>query len=190
MVSEDPQDLGRFPVIHRLRDLRDLNDPWHREVPAETHQLDDLCELVEVVALRGSQWVLHEERNDHAAEVTESLHAIPEHVFPVVVVPAVPVDLATSEESNHLFEDITARGALRDGEFGSNLPPQRHLAVRVDGTAETALAIDETHDPSDRRESFLLVFRTLHIVTAVHHSTLYRAADTASSEGCSGFSSI
>ena len=41
MVSEDSQDFGWFPVIHRLLDLRDLDDPGDREVSPHLHQLDD-----------------------------------------------------------------------------------------------------------------------------------------------------
>ena len=57
MVSEDSQDLGGLPKVHGLRDLRDLDETWHREMPAELHQTDDLGELGEVVSLRRSQRV-------------------------------------------------------------------------------------------------------------------------------------
>src|SRR5438874_3627452 len=100
MVSEDSQDLGWLSVVHRLRDLRNLNDSRHGEVPPELHQLDDTSEFLEVVPLRGSQGMLPEERHDHGAEVIEPLHAIPVHVFPMIVVPAVAIDLAASEEPN------------------------------------------------------------------------------------------
>jgi hypothetical protein len=43
---------------------------------AEFHQLDDPCELLEVMSLRSPQWVLLEEGNDLRAEVIEPLHAI------------------------------------------------------------------------------------------------------------------
>ena len=48
----------------------------------------------------------------------------------------------------------------------------------------------ETNNPSDGREPFLLVFRTSHVVTAVHEPTLASTFDTASSGGSTGFSSI
>ena len=48
MASEDSQDLGGFPVVHRLSDLCDLDDSFHREVPTELHQFDDPYELLEV----------------------------------------------------------------------------------------------------------------------------------------------
>jgi hypothetical protein len=49
MASEDSQNLGWFPMIHCLSDLRDLDYAGHRQMPAEFHQLDDLAELLEVV---------------------------------------------------------------------------------------------------------------------------------------------
>ena len=49
-----------------------------------------------------------------------------------------------------------------------HLPSDAHRAIAKDGAAETAFPINEAHEPSGREESFLLVFRTLRIVTAVH----------------------
>jgi hypothetical protein len=187
MVSEDPQDLGGFPVIHRLGDLGDVHDPRHTQVPADLHELDDPGELLEVVSLRRSQGVLEEERDDHIPQVTEPPHAVPEHVLPVVVVPRVRIDLPASEKTDEVFQDIAAGCALGDGEFGSNLPSKSHLAASIDGTAEAAFPIHEPHDPSYGRESFLLVFRTPHIVTAMHYPTVWVEGDTASSGRYSGF---
>ena len=65
MVSEDSQDLRRLPMIHRLGDLRDLDDPGDRQMAPKRHQIDDLREPLEVVPLRGSEWVRAEERNDY-----------------------------------------------------------------------------------------------------------------------------
>lgn len=54
MVSEDSQEPGWSPVIHRLDDLRDLDGSFHREVPTEFHQFDDPDELLEVLLLGSS----------------------------------------------------------------------------------------------------------------------------------------
>jgi hypothetical protein len=178
MVSEDSQYLGWFAVIHRLSDLRDLDDPRHREMPTEIHELDDSCELLEVLSLRRSQWVLLEERDDDISQVTEPLHAVPEHVLPMIVVSAVSIHLPASEESDEVFQNVTARRALCDGELRSHLPSQRHPAATVDRRAETALPVHGTHDPSDGREPFLLVFRTPGIVTARHRPILTIGTDT------------
>ena len=177
MVSEDSQDLRGFAVIHRLCDFRNLDDAFHREMPPDLHEIDDLCELLEVRSLRCSERIVFEERNDGVAKVTDPLDAIPEHVFPVIVMPAISIDLAASEEPNQFLKNITTRRALTDGKLGSNLPSQGHLAARVDRTAETTLSVYESDDPSDRLESFLLVFRTPNIVTAIHDNTLQSWCD-------------
>jgi hypothetical protein len=190
MVSEDSQDLERFAVIHRLCDLRDLHGAGHREMPAEIHRRDDRGELLEVVPLRCSQRVLSEERDDHVPKIREPLHAIPVHVLPVIVVPAVPEDPAASEEANEVLEHIPAAGSLCHCELRPNLPAEPHRGTSIDRAAETTFAIDGTNYPSDGREPFLLVFRTSHVVTAVHEPTLASTFDTASSGGSTGFSSI
>jgi hypothetical protein len=168
MVSEDSQNLGWLPVVHRLLDLRDLDDPGGREMLAHLHQSDDPCELLEVVPLRSPQWVLPEERHDPGAEVIESVDVVSEEILTMIITSAIPIDPATAEESNQLLERIATRRSLHDVERRSYLPTKRHLAIPVDGAAEAALSIHEPHDPSDGREPFLLVFRTLHVVTASH----------------------
>ena len=54
MVSEDSQSLGWFSEVHRLLDLRNLDDPVCRQVSTELHQSDDPYELLEIVSLRSS----------------------------------------------------------------------------------------------------------------------------------------
>ena len=170
MVSEDSQNLGRLPMVHRLSDLRDLDETWHREVPAASDQVDDLRELGEVVSLRRSEWVLLEEWDDHALQVSDAEHLIGAEILPMIVMAAVDVDLAAAEESNHLFEHVATRFALDDGELRLHLPSESHRALSEDGGAETAFPIHETHQPTDGGEPFLLIVRTPHIVTATHKS--------------------
>jgi hypothetical protein len=147
MVSEDSQHFGWFAEVHRLGDLRDFDNPLKREVPAEPHQSDDPSELHEVVSLRCSQWVLLEERNDDLGEVSVSLNAITEEILPMIVVPAVAIDTAAAEPPHHVFENITTRCALNDGELGSDLPTQGHRAATVDGAAKAAFSIYEPDNP-------------------------------------------
>ena len=109
--------------------------------------------------------VLLEERDDGPAEVPDSLHAVPEEILPVVVVPSVAEHLPAPEESNELLEHATARCALNDSELGPELPPECHLAAAIDGNAETAFTVHEPDNPFRSQESFLLVFRTAHVVT-------------------------
>lgn len=77
MVSEDSQSFGWFAVVHRLLDLRYLDDSIDRHMSAEFHQLNDPCELLEVSSLRSSQWVLQEERHNLRAEVLEPVDVEP-----------------------------------------------------------------------------------------------------------------
>ena len=145
----------------------------------ELHQLDDPYELLEIVSLRSSQWVFIEEGDDLGAEIIEPLHAIPKYVFSVVVVTAVPENLAAPEELNEFLENIPAGLSLNNRKLRANLPLQSHLRTSIDRDAEAALPINETHNPSWVIEPFLLIFRrglfrplTFRIVTAIHITTL------------------
>src|SRR5262245_12198486 len=177
MVSEDSQHLGRLPEVHRLLDLCDLDQTRDREMPALIHQLDDPSELGEVVSFRCSQWVRLEERDDDVPEISVPLDAVPEEILTMVVVPAVAVHATAAEELDHLFEHVTTRCTLHDGKFRSNLPSESHRVATIDGAAEAAFPIDETHEPPNGGESFLLVFRTRGIVTDVHRRTLGTGCD-------------
>ena len=86
----------------------------------------------------------------------------------MIVPSAVDVDPSATEERHEVFEDVPTRLPLDDYKCRLNLPSEGHLSVSEDGTAEAAFTIDETHRPTYDAESFLLVFRTLCIVTAVH----------------------
>ena len=105
----------------------------------------------------------------------------------MVVVAAVGVHLPATEEPSHLVEHT--RGSTRpgDGEFRSNLPLIFIASFRK-RAAKTAFPIDETHQPSDGEESFLLVFRTP-AFSLPSMSSPYRRGrtSTTSSEGSPGF---
>jgi hypothetical protein len=176
MVSEDSQGLGWFPMIHRLRDLRNLDNAFHREVSTETHQLDDPYELLEVSPLRSSQWVLPEERDDLGTEILDSVDVVSEEILTMIVTSPVAIDSAAAEETNQFLESITTRLSLYHVESRSHLPSESHLVTSIDGTAEAAFSIYETHNPSCGREPFLLVFRTRQFVTT-HVITLKRGTD-------------
>ena len=187
MVSEDSQNLGWFPVIHRLLDLCYLDDSIERHMSSKLHQFDDACELLEVLSLRSPQWVLHEERNDLGAKVIEPIDVVPEKMLAVIVTPSVDVDLPASKEVNQFFKHITAGLSLNYIECRPNLPFESHPVIAINGAAETALSIHETHDPSCGLESFLLIFRrgpcqppTLRIVTAAHVITVLKGCDRKS----------
>ena len=107
MVSEDPQDLGGLPVVHRLLDLRYLNHAWHRKVPPKFHQFDDPNELLEIALLGSSKRMLLEERNDFGPEILEPIDIESQEVLPMIVMSTVPIDLAASEEPNQIFQRRT-----------------------------------------------------------------------------------
>ena len=191
MVSEDSHDLRWLAEVHRLSDQRDFPQPCWTEMAPRCHESSDFSELGEVDPLRSSQRILLEERNDGSAEVADTLHAVPEEILPVVVVPSIAEDPSTAEEPNELLEHVTTRCALNDGELGTDLPPECHLVAPVDGNAETALSIHEPDNPFWSQESFLLVFRTAHVVTGPHHLILSTRCDSDPSSGrFTGFSSI
>lgn len=107
MVSEDSQDFGWFSVVHRFLDLCYLDDSIERHVSAKLHEFDDPCELLEVLSLRSSQWVLDEERNDLGTKVIEPIDVVPKQVLAVVVTSTVDVNLAASKEANQFLKHIT-----------------------------------------------------------------------------------
>jgi hypothetical protein len=170
MASEDSQHLGLLPKVHRLDELRALDETRHREVPSELHQLDDLDELGEVFSLRRSQRVRLEERNDHVAQVSESEDLEVTEILTMVVVPAVDVDLPATEELNHLLQHSPTRCSLNDCEGGLHLPAESHRRTAEDGAAEAAFPIYEPHQPIVGEESFLLIVRTGRIFTSHEHT--------------------
>lgn len=102
----------------------------------------------------------------------------------MVVTSSVDVDLPASKESLQVFQHFTAGLALDNVKRKSDLPLQRHLVIAVDGAAEAAFSIHETHHPSWVDEPFLLIFRrnscelpTDRIVTAVHVTNLFTGCD-------------
>ena len=95
----------------------------------------------------------------------------------MIVSPSVSIDFAATEEPNQFLESVTTRLSLDDIKCWSYLPSESHLVTSIDGAAEAALSIYETHNPSCGREPFLLVFRTRRIVTA-HVNTLEVGTDT------------
>ena len=97
----------------------------------------------------------------------------------MIVLSAIHVHLAASEEAAHFFQDRTTTGTLDNYERWLNLPVKGHASVAKDRTAEAALSVDETDDPSLVQESFLLIFRISHIVTAAHQPVLQQRCITA-----------
>jgi hypothetical protein len=170
-------------MIHRFNDFRDLGYSWHGQVPILVHHFHNVCELLEVVSFRCPQSILPKERDDRLLEVAASLHAIPEEILAVIVMPAIQEDLSTSEKRHKIVKYVTAGSTLSDSEFGTDLPSQGHRVISEDGNAETAVSIYESHDPF-AAEPFLLIVRRDHsIVThrrifTVHAHKVRSTCDT------------
>ena len=191
MASEDSDELvpGFFPV-HRLDDLRDFDQTFGRFVPTDGDQLDAANELFEVQLFRASHRISLEERDDRLNEIRATTHDIAIHMFPVVVIPPVWNDVADAELLTETFEARDAGGALRNRELVRHLetgpvasPPH---AVRLphEANREASFSVYKTdHPATELDQSFLLVFRTRHVVTIVNAAS----DDTMSSAGFSGF---
>ena len=81
---------------------------------------------------------------------------------------SIHVHLAASEEAAKLFQDRPTTGSLHNHKGRLDLPAKRHALVAKDRAAKTALSVDKADDPSLVQESFLLIFRISHFVTAAH----------------------
>src|SRR5688572_23653815 len=70
MASEDSDQFGPgLSAVHRLRDLRDLDQPWGCEMQAGIDERHAIRELLEVLLFGGPHRVLHEERNDRPQQI-------------------------------------------------------------------------------------------------------------------------
>jgi hypothetical protein len=174
MVSEDSQDIGWFPTIHGLNDFSDLYQSRNREVLSLLHETQNPHELVEAFTLRCSQLVLLKERDDHVPQFIEPLHAVQGQLLPVVIMSSIQVHFVAAEDADKLFQNITTRHRLCNHELWLYLPAKLRFVIPEDRDAEAAFPIDETSYPSADPESFLLIVRTSHIVTAAHAVTIQK----------------
>ena len=95
----------------------------------------------------------------------------------MIVVSAVAINASTFKELSDELENMNTPLTLNDDESRLALPRQRHHAVPVNRTAETAFSVYEADDPLLDSWPFLLIARTGRIVTA-HVFTLKRGCDT------------
>ena len=119
----------------------------------------------ELVALRRSQWVSFEKRNDAADKGIERPDRVPVQILPMVVVPTVATDVAALEEPLQLMQDLHAPRSLNHGEARLDLPAETTRAIPEDRHAEASFAVDEADDPLLETWPFLLIARTSRFVT-------------------------
>jgi hypothetical protein len=192
MASEDSdQVLPGLLVVHRLRDLGDLNETVDCQMTSRSHDLEAFHESLEVFPLRRSKRMLLEEGHDDLSEVGPSNHGVPMQMLPVVVAPSIHGHASHAEELLQLHETRHATRALHYDEAVNDLVPgsvalSAHPAWLPDeANREASFSIYKTNYPATiLDQSFLLVFRTAQIVTA-HRTSLRRVLD-----GYIGFSSI
>jgi hypothetical protein len=105
MASEDSdQGLSRLAVVHRFRDLRDLDQAGHRQMPARSADPDAPREALEVASLRRMKRVVPKERDHDLQELVASADDEPVQVLLVVVVPPIDRNGADSEELAQLVQ--------------------------------------------------------------------------------------
>jgi len=90
----------------------------------------------------------------------------------VIIVPLIQIHLAAPEDADKFFQGITTRRRLCNHKLGLYLPAKLRFVIPEDGDTKTAFPINETSYPSVDPESFLLIVRTSHIVTAFHTATI------------------
>lgn len=198
MVSEDSQELGWLPVIHRLRNGCDLSQPFQGQMTTFLHHLDDGRELLEVSLLGGSKRMPLEERDDPPCQILPSADFEPQEILLVVVVASVEIDSTAVKECNEIVQDLSTGSSLDYGEGRLNLPAEGHLRAPNDRGAKAPFAVNEPDDPSNVLESFLLVLRrgalyaTRHRIVTAHASYVPVRHDKNGRvpDGCTGFSSI
>jgi hypothetical protein len=151
MASEDSDELvpGLLPV-HRLSDLRDLDETFCRLVSADGDEFDAAGELLEVLLLRTLHRILMEERNDRLQQILTTTHGVAEHVLPVVVIPPVRDHITDTEELTQTLETRDAGSTLRHCEFvryletGSVADSARPAWLPNETDRETPFSVYET----------------------------------------------
>jgi len=122
VVSEDSDNFSSWLfMIHGFGDLDDLDQPTRREVSARPHQIHTFCKLQEIALLGSSQRILVKERNDGLHQLFPSSNTVPIHMFFVVVVSLVDIDIANTKELHEQVETIDARRALSHRELMCHL---------------------------------------------------------------------
>jgi hypothetical protein len=176
MASEDSDEIvpGLLP-IHGLSDLRDLDETVCRQMAARGDELHAASELLEVLLLGTQHRMLPEERDDRLQEIRSPSHRVSKHVLPMIVVSTVRGQISNTEELTKRFEARDARGALRnrelvrDLEAGPVAAPARPALLPDEPDREASFSVYKTHYPAtELNQSFLLVFRTGHVVTMVN----------------------
>jgi hypothetical protein len=109
-----------------------------------------------------------EKRNDATGQVGEPPDAEAPEILSMIVVPAVPADVAASEVPLQRVQNLHTPSSLNHRERWLNLPARSTRSILGDRHAEAALTVDEADDPLRGYWPFLLIVRTGRIFTAHH----------------------
>ena len=113
MASEDSDEIvSRFPPIHRLDNLDDLQQTASGQMVTAGHELDAMSELLKVEPLGRPERVLPEERNDPLQKILSTTYDVAVQVFPVVVRPPVDIHPPHSKEVTQVVQTRDALGTL------------------------------------------------------------------------------
>jgi hypothetical protein len=131
--------------------------------------------LVEVGSLCRPKWISSKERNDRLSELSTIGHDVLAQVLSVIVVSLVDVDTTDPEELSQVLEAENALHSLRHGESRSYLvsgpvaDSARSAWLPNETDREATFSVYKTNHPTTKLgQSFLLIFRTRHVVTMVN----------------------
>jgi hypothetical protein len=95
-------------MIHGFGDFDDLDQPTRREMSTRLHQPHTFHKLQEVTLLGSSQPIPLKEGNDGLHQFVPSPNTVPIHMFFVVVVSLVDIDIANTKERHEQVEAFDA----------------------------------------------------------------------------------
>jgi len=134
-------------------------------------QLNALFELHEIVSFVRSQGIPLEERDDDLSKVTSHADDVVPLMILVIVGPPVYIDRPHSEKVSEVMKRVQAPSALNHHKRMTDLPPGSisdsiaPAGLTSQADRKTTFAINESDDPSNRDQSFLLIVRTSRFVT-------------------------
>ena len=116
-----------------------------------------------------------EERDNRLQQIRSASHGVLAEVLAMVVVPPVHVDTPDAEEALELFETGATSLALSHDEpvehlvSGRVASSLRAVWLPHEADREASFSVYETdHPATELDQSFLLIFRTRHVVTMVN----------------------
>ena len=95
-------------MIHGFGDFDYFDQPTRREMNTCLYQPNTFRKLQEVALLGSSQRIPVKERNDGLNQVFPSSNTVPIHMFFVVVVSLVDIDIANTKELHEQVETFDA----------------------------------------------------------------------------------